>query len=385
MTNLKRFTCFLLSLLTITIPILPSFGQQNSQELLFAIPIGINLSDQKEPTLSELVEKIEYVPLEYKPECALSRIQRLIATEKFFFIFDNRGISQFDRSGIYIRSIGKVGRGPGEYPGLRDFDVDESSQRIFILANYVRLIFIYDFQGKYIQSIRLNDDERDAIDISRDGLIVTQTGAITKSLLSTEILNQQGKSLIKFYSRCYVSDNKIKIAKTPNIVYHYNNDIFFKEGTNDTVYKIYLGDVRPSYTYNLGKFKPPLNYPYEDKVKYIEIFKICESDKKIVTFFFYKGTIGVSVYDKVSKVIKSSIQQDLTNRGIKNDMDKGANFSLSSVPFTLKTNQNEFLQVLEPNILKSYIGDQRITGNFKKVIENFKEGDNPVVMVIKPK
>lgn len=361
-------------------------GQSTTRDKPFSISFDANhLSNPKEIGLKDIAEDIKYVKLEYKPESALGRIQRFVATEKFFFVFDNRDISQFSRSGKYVRKIGKMGRGPGEYPGMRDFAVDESTQRLFILANFTRQIFIYDFNGNYLNNIKLNSEEREKIDITKDGLIVLQTHPITKSLLSVEIINQHGESLLKFNSRCYLTSSQIKLAKTPNISFYFNNYLFFKEGINDTIYKISSGKITPYFTYNLGKDKPPLSYAYEERAKYIEISNICESDKYIVTFFFTKGLIGTAVYNKTTKETTINLPEDKLKNGLKNDIDNGINFFLTSVPFTLKSNQKEWLQVLEPNKLNDYKNDKKMSGNFKTLIEDFKDDDNPVIMVIRVK
>jgi hypothetical protein len=37
---------------------------------------------------------------------------------------------------------------------------------------------------------------------------------------------------------------------------------------------------------------------------------------------------------------------------VKNDIDNGINFFMATVPFTLKSTQTEWLQILEPNLLQ---------------------------------
>jgi hypothetical protein len=362
-----------------------AYGQNTTKDKPFTITLNTNLSNSKEIGLKEIAENIEYIKLEFLPESVLGRIQRLVATEKYFFVFDNRDISQFSRSGKYIRKIGKSGRGPGEYPALRDFAVDESTQHLFVLGNFIRQIFVYDFNGNYVKGIKLNEEERETIDITEDGLIVLQTSPITKSLLSTEVINQQGISVLKFYSRSYLNSNSIKIAKTPNTSYIFNNNVLFKEGVNDTIYKISSKRITPYFTHSLGKYQPPVNYPYEERAKYIEIYKICESDKYIITFFFNKGLIGTAVYNKTTNETTVNMPEDKIKRGVKNDIDNGINFFMATVPFTLKTNQKEWLQILEPNLLNDYKNDNRILDNFKTIIDNFNDGDNPVIMVIRLK
>lgn len=117
----------------------------------------------------------------------------------------------------------------------------------------------------------------------------------------------------------------------------------------------------------------------------MEIYKICESDKYIIAFFFHKGLFGTAIYNKATKETAVNLPEDKLKKGVKNDIDNGFNFFMATVPFTIKSDQKEWLQILEPNLLNDYKKDKNILGNFKTIIDNFNDGDNPVIMVIELK
>ena len=361
-------------------------GQNIPQSKLFTIHLAANISNQEEIGLKEIAENIEYVKLEYKPECAISRINWLVATEKYFFVSDNRGIFQFERSGKFIREIGKLGRGPNEYPNLTDFAVDESSQRIYILPNTLRQIKVFDFNGTYINSIQLNSYRyNEAIDIIDKGVIALQSGMNVTSLVSTEIINEQGKSILQFKSRIYQKIDGSITGKNINVTYRFNDNFFVKELKNDTVYKMTLQGLIPHYVFDLGKLKPPETYPYEERGKYVEIYRIFETDDYIFAFLTYKNTIGVIRYNKSTKEVVTSLPPSKEKSGIKNDFDNGLNYYMTSVPRSLDTNQKEWLLPLSPNSLYEFKNDTKITGNFKILINRYDLNDNPAIMIIKLK
>jgi hypothetical protein len=309
----------------------------------------------------------------------------LTGTEKFFFVSGNMGIFQFLRSGKFVREIGKLGRGPGEYPSLTDFAVDEPNQRIYILPNYIRQIMVFDFNGNHLNNIRLNSDtHNDAIDILDKGLIVLQSGMNITSLMSTEIVNEQGYSILQFNSRIYHEIRSLN-GKAPNITYWFNNNYFVKELRNDTIYKITSKALIPYCVFNMGKFKPPIILPLEETGKYIDIYRIFESDDFIFTFFTFKGTVRVAQYNKATAEVFVSLQVDKEKTGIKNDFDNGPNFYMTIIPYDIKSGKKEWLLPLSSNSIYELKNDTKIIGNFKTLVDQFNINDNPVIMVIKLK
>lgn len=356
-------------------------GQTVSPSNLFIIPLATNMSNQKVIGLKEIAENIEYVKLEYRPECALGRIQWLIGSKDYFFVSSINSILQFSRSGNYIKEIGKIGRGPGEYPSPCDVAIDELNHQIYILPNYLRMIQVYDFNGKFVKSIRLQDRYIESFDLLENGLIVLQSGMNSTSLLSTEIIDQQGKKILQFNSRVYNKNDGSIAGKLYNVTYKFNNDLFVKECKNDTVYKVTSKGLMPYFIYDFGKLKPPVTKSSEES-KYTLVFRIFETNSYIFTFFFYKESVGVARYDKTTKEVFVSTPFEKKSEGITNDFDFGLNFYLNNVPKCLKTNQKEFILPLSPNSLYEFRNNPRIIGNFKTLINQFKDNDNPVIMVI---
>jgi hypothetical protein len=358
--------------------------QHDTPTKIFTIPLTNNIANRSNMGLKEITDYIDYIKLEFKPECALGKILKLVATEKYFFVCDVRGVYQFLRSGKFVRRIGNRGRGPGEYPSIKDISADENSQRFYILANYLKQIMIYDFDGNYLGTIPYKEDSIEKFDIIDTGMFALQTHPLATTLLTTSIIDGKGASILKFYNRLYHNVNEISI-KAPIITYRYNYKLFLKDGRNDTVYNITSKGVIPYFVYNLGKYKPPLTFPSAESAKYVIIYNIFETDRFIYSFFYYKDATCVSKYNKESKETVVSIPKNKLQTGIINDFDNGANFILDDFPIAVKTVQKELLLALAPNMLKAFKEDNNIAGNFKALISRYNEGDNPVIIVIKLK
>lgn len=361
-------------------------GQSSLSERTFKIQLGENISTKVNNIgLKEIVENIEYVKLEFKPECVLGRIQWLVGSQNFFFVGDINGIYQFKRTGEFVRKIGKIGRGPGEYPGLIDFAANESEQRLYVLVNYIRKVLVYDFTGNYLNSIKLDDIERVQIDITQDGYLVLQTGQLTKSSLLTEIIDKQGISILKFDSRIKYNSKDIILSKGQSITYQYDNNLFLKVDDNDTIYKITSKGIIPEYVFDLGKYKPPIIIPNKEQSKYVLICGIRESDEYMLIFFLFNNTICTAYYNKSNQKISVSIPDDEMHIGVKNDFDNGLNMLATNIPWGLRTTQKEWILPLEPNSIIKLRDNKNILGNLKNIVNQYSIDDNPVIMVLKYK
>jgi hypothetical protein len=372
--------------LVVSIIFLCSFSnpQKKTENKLFTIQLGENMSNKKEIGLKEIAKNIEYVKLEFKPEFAIGSIRKFIATEKYFFVASDE-VYQFLRTGEFVRKIGKQGRGPAEYPVVVDLTIDESTQKIYVLPAPIKQILVFDFNGIFLNTIQLPDRYIESIDAINKGGIALQSGMNINTTLSTEIINEQGKSILQFNSRIFNKIDPANEGKTANVVYQYNNDFFVKECKNDTVYKITNTGLIPHFIYNLGKYKPPLVCSESEWSKYDIIYRIFETDSHIFTFFIHNKSGCVARYNKVTKEVNVSIPSDDSESGIKNDFDYGANLFLTLHEMGYKSNQKEWILPLYSNSLSKFKGNTKITGNFKTIINQLDENDNPVIMVIKLK
>jgi hypothetical protein len=91
----------------------------------------------------------EVIPLETIEASLLSSVDRLIVTEERFFIQSRQDVIAFDRSGRYLFTVGRQGRGPGEYLWAQLFTEGDT---LSIYDWQSRQVLDYDLDGFYLSS-----------------------------------------------------------------------------------------------------------------------------------------------------------------------------------------------------------------------------------------
>jgi len=105
--------------------------------------------------LQDLVDIVRFIKLETNEECLIGSVGKVQYVNGLFYLLDDytgrNAIHLFDTMGNHIRSLKRIGRGPGEYKDILDFDVDENLH-LFIL-NSIGNILVYDSLFQYIKTI----------------------------------------------------------------------------------------------------------------------------------------------------------------------------------------------------------------------------------------
>ena len=111
-------------------------------------------TNQKEVLLSAFVENIRIVPLDMDDECLISQIDKVKIFKDEIYILDktNNAIYIYGMDGKHLRTLFKVGNGPGEYLQLMDFDIYDNQ---LLVLDYGRChILKYDCDLNYINQIQ---------------------------------------------------------------------------------------------------------------------------------------------------------------------------------------------------------------------------------------
>ena len=125
------------------------------------IDVETAFQNPQELLLSDLGEKLTYIPLETLDESLvkLDSSSHMVVTDQYIFVGEmGAPLLCFDRStGKFLRNIGSVGQGPGEYSGSIDMEVDAEAERIYFRASPTQY-HCYDFEGKFLNTITLAED-----------------------------------------------------------------------------------------------------------------------------------------------------------------------------------------------------------------------------------
>ena len=123
-------------------------------------------------TASMLFKGIKLIPLETNESCLIGSITKITVFEQFIFVMDHvvaKSLYVFDKEGRFIRKIGSVGSGPGEYVEIRDFTIDRVNKTVYLYDGRLQRINIYDLAtGKFIRYVSL---ERNTSNVTSNGHI----------------------------------------------------------------------------------------------------------------------------------------------------------------------------------------------------------------------
>jgi len=109
--------------------------------------------------ISSFFSKVELIILETTDESIIGEVSDFQVFDDHFYVLDSRHVRMlkvFDREGKFIRSIGNIGRGPGEYFSVRSFTIDAENKEILLLCDGGTTINKYDMNGIFISRIFIN-------------------------------------------------------------------------------------------------------------------------------------------------------------------------------------------------------------------------------------
>jgi hypothetical protein len=200
------------------------------------------LNKYREFRLSEMVESIEYIKLETRPECLVSEATMVVG-EKCIVLLNHRPsqVYLFDRNGKFLRPVGKVGKGPGEYSWPDWIDLNPDENRILVNDLETRKVLEYSLEGTLLTSLKLtNFSHKGPVYLNSETVVFVQAPLHDTThyprLVALNLKTGIQKPLI-WFDYTYNS--------TPGAGYCYGNDFFrtddgvlFKDALCDTVYKI---------------------------------------------------------------------------------------------------------------------------------------------------
>jgi len=222
------------------------------------------VKNKKDLKLSDIAKSIEFVKLETSPECLISG-GRYVVGEKYI-VFLNRKpekVMLFDRSGKYLREIGRVGKGPGEFERPTYIDLSPDEDRILVESvSFPSIILEFSIDGNFIRSAELsNRSENGVYYLGNDQFIFMQGRHYTDSANYPRIvaLDQDLSHPTTLYSIDH-KRNPDRMAGyfTRSLFSRLKSGFNFKDSMYDTVY--YVNETLrpvPKYVIVEGENTPP--------------------------------------------------------------------------------------------------------------------------------
>lgn len=372
------------------------FQSSKGQEI-----IRIDLNEYKkhfrQPDLSEIASDIEFVKLETQTNCLVGGINRIVRCGKSILILANskKSLLLFSENGKFIRKIGNLGKGPGEYVEIYGLSIDPLTQHIYVLDNGQVKIIEYLANGDFAKETKLGFYATDVLPFVGGFLFYTGSPYAYKTegyaLTST---TKDYKSKGRFHS---LPDLKGKPYRLGTF-YQNNTEVCFWEPYWDTVFAFDGNNVKPRYYFEQGKEKIPKKFLSDTKLMWSEIDKYfyLNSFTEFRNFIYFE-VIDVNrkairiVYDKVKKIgFYINYREDFSNWGFTDNISGGPLFTVG-----YKISMDEAACVFEIIDLKDLLTKGKINEKIainkdrftelKDLINKSSVQDNPILVITKLK
>ncbi len=292
---------------------------------------------------SSFIERFEYIPLEYSDKTLIQALKKpLIINDTTILLIGFRRITLFDRStGSYIKDIGHYGNDPGGYRNTIS-DLVYNAENSSVYANGWKSEYLeYSIEsgqiiGKIKKPTNLSNLDLDAeiyiremAKISPDTFVGFKSNSSGDYPYRLMVFNKSGEisKLFKNHQSFIYKGRVTRYAKDGQF-HHYNNQLFFKELFNDTLYMVNQDTLVARYLFELGDKSPPyarramLDYETE-RPKFAFLTDFIETDEALIFTTSYGNINRISLYDKKQNetIISSSDNGYELSKGMINDLD----------------------------------------------------------------
>lgn len=352
-------------------------------------------SRKQDVLLSDVVEDFKVIQLETTENCLIgSRNVNVIFSNDFLFVSQSRTpLLVFNSEGKFIRSIGRIGRGPEEIDDNYNFTLNPSDSSILFFSSSRKSITVYSISGDFLRDINIGYRPF-AVKCLNDNLLYANLILFpNEDTLGFNhiIFNHLGEIEEKYSIKGYTLPNLLESSgpvayMTPiPVILTLDNEVYIYSAINDTIFKINESrDLSPRLTWDKGKYSPPggLSAFYSMNASETEnyVFELGDFGKIGAYWFF-----GVPFPKNYSLVFFDELKNEsfVLSKMI-NDIDG----TIWTLPHFGKSFNNTFATLYNPLDLKKMMQSGRFDNDsvkypdrnkaFKEMINSLEENDNPI-------
>ena len=339
----------------------------------------IHVGNPENVFISEIFDSISYIPLkDSESHSLMSEVSKLEKVDSLFFILDKnvQKLYIYNDSGSFLKTVGRIGQGPGEYVTISDFSVDYKKKEILILDRSGRKIIKYDILGNYIDSYKIDIMATKICSLGDKCAVYTGGNDYY-----TNRKKELGYNLF-FYNPDFMLqekhfyhnpdyDNMVRDRvfdynhSDSTLVYHHSicdTVYFFKEhGVNHKLVVDFGDSTLPIEAINKGNIREYIN-----SSKYASILSVTYSSQYMFVNYSQKRRVHTILFDKAKGTM-------LNIDFLRNDLDD----TMFAIPYPLKIVGNQAYYSKEASkLLFEHKKDSLILGD-----DVIKEDNNPVLVV----
>jgi len=345
-------------------------------------------ANRKSITINDISINFEYVRLETKDECLTGTRLAVYSNDQYLIAIDRKKILLFDRKdGKFIREIGHMGNGPGEYS--RTYNVMPFNEGKNI---------VYAGRNKKRYGYSLDGQLKDTLSIPE---LVSEIGNIDDNIFAAFLPDYQGGEKNKII----IFNHKDSLLKTfPNYLsapktlsffvwnpnswfYKLNKQLYFYQLFNDTLFHVKTNSITPRYVFNMGPYSPPYEMKTSPKFepdKYFVMQTIQESSKYLFCSFNFNKKNYTAIFDKNKRTTVVNDYSPESGHGFINNINDFVPLEFSSI-----NEKDEFICTIDAYKIKLWFEENPEKINqlpeYLKNLNNIQETNNPVIIIAKLK
>ncbi|MBT3750762.1 MAG: 6-bladed beta-propeller [Bacteroidetes bacterium] len=345
--------------------------------------------------LSEIAHSIQYIALETSEDVLVGNCRIEPIGDQLLIMENQLPLRLFDSDGSFIKNIGSIGKGPGEYPEYYSCTADQTRKLIFILNDINQEVLVYNIDGDYLDKIQLQNQTFSFHHFNDDNLL-------TYSLVH----NENGRTSFQFQ---YIGDggNKVStiinkqskisgvpIAFSPPLIQTLNSGgIIINRLYGDTLFSISPNGEKSVFcTMDFkGELIPEeilydMNRMFSERDKYIYNFAAFNYHDYILFSYSYHGKPHRGAFNKITKSQFLINNWEDCGTGLPNNIDGGPGFFASECirgdkAFTVIQSSSIKEWYSSGNLGKAGYTDEKAHSKLMLLLSMLSEEDNPIIML----
>lgn len=220
----------------------------------------------KDFLIASSFKNIHMIQLETKEECLISDIKRVVDVDgKVYVLTRNNEIFCFDRAtGKYIRTIGRMGEGPGEYVSAMDICYDEKEKCICVVDYYKGAIHNYALNGRFLGDRKFDEETAKGVNLTVYADCAPDGNMLLSLCMPPQkpsrdygymMLRPDGTSTgVDVFSPVRSKIAQVEVSRHP--IAKSEDGLRFFKFMNDTIFTLSGDEVVPFCKLNLGRKMP---------------------------------------------------------------------------------------------------------------------------------
>ena len=263
------------------------------------IQINVDPDGEESYAFDSLIDDISYIKLETNDDCLIGNIHQILCSKDYIFIMDvfvANAVYCFDKQGHFVRRIGEIGQGPGEYTRLFKMCLT-SDQKQIVLYDW-KYLHYYDLNGKHIKDVTPDFDVYDIELGNEDFLAGFRASGIGDGDSQRRMLSVYDKDLKLIYKEFPTFYNKTFHLDDGMIpLRSFGNNIYINKPWTHSIYRIEKECCYERYRINIVNGGYPEIQDGMDGDTYLRIVgtKFCIRDyailKDYALFYFSKNGV----------------------------------------------------------------------------------------------